>query len=64
MPACMAFTILFLYENLENSQSEASVTVDNLSASWTYDAANTILSGVTFKVTKVTTYDNGPFESI
>ena len=31
------------------------MTVDNLSASWTYDAANTILSGVTFKVTKVTT---------
>ena len=40
------------------------MTVDNLSTSWTYDAANTILRGVTIKVTKVTTYENGPFESI
>ena len=45
--------IMFLYTNLENWQCEASVTVDNISASWTYDAANTILNGVTFAVTKV-----------
>lgn len=40
--------------NVGSSQSgEASVNVENVSVSWTNDSANTILNGVTFKVTKV-----------
>ena len=41
-----------------SSEREASVTVENVSVSWTNDTTSTILNGVTFKVTKVCTLGN------
>lgn len=52
--SCTPMQLIFI---VDTSPDEISVTVDGVSASWTYDATIKVLDGISFKVTKVSLYN-------